>query len=247
MALLEIKNLHANVEGKEILKGVNLTLDTGKINVLMGPNGSGKSTLSNVLMGHPKYEVTSGEILFDGENILELGPDERAKKGMFLSFQYPSSVPGVTISNMLRTALKEITGENMPIPEFKKMIEKHMEFLQMKPDFMFRHVNDGFSGGEKKRAEMLQMLTLNPKLAILDETDSGTDVDVLKNIGKAVEQFSNENNCVLIITHYRRFLEYVPVDKVAVLIDGKIVKEGGKELAHTIDEEGYMTTGQPLE
>jgi Fe-S cluster assembly ATP-binding protein len=247
MALLEIKNLHVKVEDKEILKGVTLTINTGKITALMGPNGSGKSTLASTIMGHPKYEVTSGQILFEGEDITELGPDERARKGVFLSFQYPSEIPGITISNFLRTAINATRPKEDPIkiPAFKKLLEEKQQLLQIDNRFMFRYLNDGFSGGEKKRAEILQLLTLNPKLAILDETDSGTDVDVLKQLGNAISNFSNKENSILIITHYKRILEYIPVDHVVVLKDGKIIQEGGKELALKIDSEGYVGTGQP--
>jgi Fe-S cluster assembly ATP-binding protein len=247
MALLEIKNLHVQVEDKEILKGVTLTIDTGNITALMGPNGSGKSTLASTIMGHPKYEVTSGQIIFDGEDITEMGPDERARKGIFLSFQYPSEIPGITISNFLRTAINATRPEDDPIkiPAFKKLLDEKQQSLQIDNRFMFRYLNDGFSGGEKKRAEILQLLTLNPKLAILDETDSGTDVDVLKQLGNAISNFSSPDNSILIITHYKRILEYIPVDHVVVLKDGKIIQEGGKELAYKIDEEGYMSTGQP--
>ncbi len=239
MAVLEIKDLHASVEGKEILKGVNLKLELGKVNALMGPNGSGKSTLSSVLMGHPKYEVTKGQILFNGEDITNLAPDERAKKGLFLSFQYPKEISGVTITSFLRTALSSVKGEKVSPIKFKKLIEEKMQLLKMDEKFLTRYLNEGFSGGEKKRAEILQMLVLDPKLAVLDETDSGLDIDALKAVSEGVNAFMNQDKCILIITHYKRILEFIKPDKLFIMIDGKIAMEGTGELVDKLEEKGY--------
>lgn len=239
MSILEIKDLHVSVEGKEILKGVTLTLETGKIHALMGPNGSGKSTLANTLMGHPKYEVTSGKILLNGEDITGLGPDERARKGLFLSFQYPSEIPGVTIPNFLRTAYNSVKKTSIPVLEFKKLLDKNMQLLQIKPDFIKRYLNEGFSGGEKKRAEILQLLLLDPRLAILDETDSGLDIDALQVVAKGVNTFMGPEKCVLIITHYKRILEHIQPDKLFIMIDGKIKLQGTGALVDELESKGY--------
>ncbi|MDD9953915.1 MAG: Fe-S cluster assembly ATPase SufC [Candidatus Woesearchaeota archaeon] len=236
---LEIQDLHASIEGKEILKGVTLTINPGEIHALMGPNGSGKSTLANVLMGHPKYEVTKGKILLNGENISEMEPDERAKKGLFLSFQYPVEIPGVTVENFLRTAVNNVQGKDLDVVEFHELLKKTLADFGIKNEFAGRYLNEGFSGGEKKRMEILQMLLLNPTFAILDETDSGLDVDALKIVSDGINKIKDEKHGVLLITHYNRILEYVIPDKVHVLIDGKITETGGKELAHTIEAEGY--------
>lgn len=239
MSILEIKDLHVSVEGKEILKGINLELDTGKVNALMGPNGSGKSTLSNALMGNPKYEITKGKILYDGKDITKLSPDKRAKLGLFLSFQYPSEIPGVTISNFLRTALNSLTGKKIKVMDFKKILDKKLQQLKMDAKFSRRYLNDGFSGGEKKKAEILQLMVLNPKLAILDETDSGLDIDALKEVSKGVNAFMNKDKCILIITHYKRILEYIKPDKLVIMIDGKIALEGKGDLVDHLEEKGY--------
>ncbi|MBS3136757.1 Fe-S cluster assembly ATPase SufC [Candidatus Woesearchaeota archaeon] len=239
MALLEINDLHVNVDGKEILKGTSLKLEIGKINTLMGPNGSGKSTLANALMGHPKYEISSGKILFNGEDITNISPDERAKKGLFLSFQYPKEIPGVTITNFLRAAIGAVKGEKVPVPEFMKMLEEKMALLKIDKKFLKRYLNEGFSGGEKKRAEILQLLMLNPKLAILDETDSGLDIDALRIVSEGVNKFMGEHKCVLIITHYKRILEYIKPDKIFIMIDGKIRLEGKGDLVDHLEEKGY--------
>lgn len=237
---LQIKNLYVNVNGKEILKGVNLNIDLGKVHALMGPNGSGKSTLANVLMGNPKYVVTKGKILLDKEDITELSADERAKKGLFLSFQYPAEITGVTMSNFLRTAYNSIKEKKLDVVEFHSLLKKKMGELKMDSNFSRRYVNEGFSGGEKKKAEILQMSVLEPKFAILDETDSGTDVDALKIIANGINQTKKKNNMgILLITHYNRILQYLDVDKVTVMINGKITKDGGKELAEEIESEGY--------
>jgi len=239
MSRLEIKDLHVSVEGKEILKGINLKLDTGKINALMGPNGSGKSTLSNALMGNPKYKITKGNIIYDGKDITKLSTDKRAKLGIFLSFQYPSEVQGVTISNFLRTALNSITGEKIKVMDFKKLLDKKLKQLKMDAIFSRRYLNEGFSGGEKKKAEILQLMVLNPKLVILDETDSGLDIDALKEVSKGVNTFMNKDKCILIITHYKRILEYIKPDKLIIMIDGKIALEGKGDLVDHLEEKGY--------
>lgn len=239
--MLEIKDLHVSIDGKEILKGVSMKCEKGKINVLMGPNGSGKSTLANVLMGHPNYEVTKGKIILNGEDITELSPDKRAKKGLFLSFQYPREISGVTISNFLRTALNALRGKDNPIPilEFKKLLEDKMELLKVDKKFLRRYLNEGFSGGEKKRAEILQMAVLDPTMAILDETDSGLDIDALKIVAGGINTMMNPDKCILIITHYKRILEFVKPDKLFIMIEGKIVLEGGGELVDQLEEKGY--------
>ena len=237
--ILEIKDLRVNVDGKEIIKGLNLSLDTGKINALMGPNGSGKSTLANTLMGHPKYEITSGNIFLDGEDITELEVDEKAKKGLFLSLQYPLEIPGITVTNFLMSALENVKGERPSMLEFKKLLDEKMELLEINPKFLTRYLNEGFSGGEKKRSEILQLAVLDPKVAILDETDSGLDIDALKIVSNGVNKFMDETKSVLLITHYKRILEYIKPDKVFIMMDGRIVKEGGEELAHSLEEKGY--------
>ncbi|MBI2140663.1 Fe-S cluster assembly ATPase SufC [Candidatus Woesearchaeota archaeon] len=241
MALLEITDLHASIDGKEILKGVNLKIELGSVNALMGPNGSGKSTLANVLMGHPKYQVTRGKILLDGEDITSMAPDERSKKGLFLSFQYPSEIPGVTISNFLRAALnaRRPEGNKIPIPEFLRLLEGNLKKLKMDRKFITRYLNQGFSGGEKKRAEILQLLVMDPTLAILDETDSGLDIDALRVVAEGVNMFMGRQKCILIITHYKRILEYVKPDTLHVMIGGKIVLSGKGDLVDHLEEKGY--------
>lgn len=243
--LLKIIDLHANIQGKEILKGVNLTIQEGEVHAIMGKNGSGKSTLSNIIMGHSNYEVTKGDILFRGESILSLKTDERARKGIFLCFQYPTGIPGVTVANFLRTVLKSITGKDVSIKEFRKDLKEAMTFLQMDDSFVSRYVNDGFSGGEKKRNEILQMSLLKPKLAILDETDSGLDIDALKIVCDGINKYKSKEKGILLITHYQRMLNYITPDFVHVFIDGKIVLTGGKELALKLEENGYdwVTSG----
>ncbi len=239
MPVLEIKDLHVSVDGKEILKGVNLKLEQGKVHALMGPNGSGKSTLANALMGHPKYIITKGCILLDGEDITALEPNERAKKGLFLSFQYPSEISGVTISNLLRTALSSITGRKISPLDFRKILEQKMQSLKIGKDFLSRYVNEGFSGGEKKRAEILQMSVLGPKVAILDETDSGLDIDALRIVAEGVNAFMGKGKTILIITHYKRILQYIKPDKLSIMIEGKIAAEGAGELVDKLEEKGY--------
>ena len=237
--LLEIKDLHAGVEGKEILKGLSLSVDKGEVHVILGPNGSGKSTLMNIIMGHPKYEVTSGTMSFEGEDITGLKTFERARKGLFLSFQTPEEIPGITVENMIRTSKQAISGERVKIVPFCRQLKETMEELKMKPEYAERYMNVGFSGGEKKRTEILQLLMLNPKLALLDETDSGLDVDAVQIVSEGVAKFHNEDNSCLIITHNTRILEKLKVDKVHVLINGEIVEEGGPELIDDINRCGF--------
>ena len=238
--LLEIKNLHAKAEEKEIIKGLNLKINKGEIHVIMGPNGAGKSTLSNVILANPEYVQTDGEIILDGENINSLKTDERAKeKEIFMSFQSPKEIPGVSVINFLKYAKIATTGKPVKIFEFKKELEKNMEELKMKPEYANRNLNVGFSGGEKKKNEILQMLTLKPKLAILDETDSGLDVDAIKTVAKGIKMYSNKDNGVLIITHGTKILQGLHVDYVHVLVDGKIIKTSTGNLANEIEENGY--------
>ena len=246
MAFLEIKNLHVALEdGTEIVKGVDLSVDLNEKHAIMGPNGSGKSTLAYALMGHPAYEITEGEILLDGENIVEAGADERAQKGLFLAFQYPHAIPGVTVTSFLRSAINAIrkakAGKDDPIPvkEFRTEILAAMERLKVPRELASRYLNDGFSGGEKKRVEILQMALLQPKIAILDETDSGLDIDALRIVAKGVNELVGPGMGALLITHYQRILNYVTPDHVHVFVGGKIVASGGQELAHTLEAEGY--------
>ena len=242
--MLNIKNLHARIEdGAQILKGINLEIKPGEVHAIMGPNGAGKSTLSSVIAGKEDYEVTEGEILFQGENIIEDAPEERAHKGVFLSFQYPVEIPGVSVTNFIKAALNEnrkANGlEDMPAKEMLAMIREKSEKLGIKKDFLSRSLNEGFSGGEKKRNEIFQMMMLNPKLAILDETDSGLDIDALRIVADGVNQFKNEGNAVLLITHYQRLLNYIEPDYVHVLANGKIIKTGDKSLALELESKGY--------
>jgi Fe-S cluster assembly ATP-binding protein len=243
--VLELKDLHAEVEGEgiEILKGVNLTVTKGEIHAIMGPNGSGKSTLAKVVAGHPEYEVTKGDILFNGESILELDPDERAHAGVFLAFQYPVEVPGVTNSTLLRESYNTIAAsrgrEEMDPLEFDDYIREKLDLVQMNPDFLERSVNAGFSGGEKKRNEIFQMAVLQPTLSLLDETDSGLDIDALKIVSNGINKLHGDDDAVVLITHYQRLLNYIVPDQVHVMIGGRIVKTGGKELALELEERGY--------
>jgi Fe-S cluster assembly ATP-binding protein len=246
LAFLEIKNLHVALEdGTEIVKGVDLSVDLNEKHAIMGPNGSGKSTLAYALMGHPAYEITEGEILLDGENIVEAGADERAQKGLFLAFQYPHAIPGVTVTSFLRSAINAIrkakAGKDDPIPvkEFRTEILAAMERLKVPRELASRSLNDGFSGGEKKRVEILQMALLQPKIAILDETDSGLDIDALRIVANGVNELVSAEMGALVITHYQRILNYVTPDHVHVFVGGKIVASGGQELAHTLEAEGY--------
>jgi Fe-S cluster assembly ATP-binding protein len=240
-ACLIIKDLHANVGDKPILKGVNLTIGAGEKHALMGPNGSGKSTLSNVLMGHPNYTITSGEVIFRGENLLELAPDERARKGLFLAFQYPVSIPGVKVFQFLRNMLQSRRGTDVSVRDFRKLLKEKMGLLNMREEFVKRYLNEGFSGGEKKRHEILQMALLEPALALLDETDSGLDIDALKTVCESINAVAatNPDMGLLIITHYQRMLNYIQPDFVHILFEGRIVKSGGKELALELEANGY--------
>ena len=237
--LLDIKGLHAGVEGKEILKGLSLTVGKGEVHVILGPNGSGKSTLMNVIMGHPKYEVTAGSIAFEGEDITQLKTFERARKGLFLSFQTPEEIPGISVENMIRTAKQAVSGERVKLLPFRRKLKEMMEELKIKPEYADRYLNGGFSGGEKKRNEILQLLMLEPKLALLDETDSGLDVDAVQIVSEGVAKFHNEDNSCLIITHNTRILEKLTVDRVHVLMNGTIVEEGGAELIEEINRRGF--------
>ncbi len=241
--MLSIKNLHAGIADKEILRGIDLEIKPGEVHAIMGPNGSGKSTLSSVIAGNETYEVLKGDILLDDESILDLAPEERAHKGIFMSFQYPIEIPGVTTTNFIKTAInskRKAQGlEDLPAKDMLKMIREKAELLEMDRKFLSRSLNEGFSGGEKKRNEIFQMAMLEPKLAILDETDSGLDIDALKIVANGVNKLKTKDNAVIVITHYQRLLNYIVPDFVHVLHNGKIVKSGGKELAHELEEKGY--------
>jgi len=241
--MLQINNLHAKVEDKDILKGINLTVNAGEVHAIMGPNGSGKSTLSAVIAGNENYEVTEGSVFLDGEDLADLAPEERAHKGVFLSFQYPVEIPGVSVTNFMKTAINESRKANgkeeMPANEMLKLIREKSELLEIDRKFLSRSLNEGFSGGEKKRNEIFQMAMLEPKLAILDETDSGLDIDALRIVANGVNRLKSENNAIVVITHYQRLLDYIVPDFVHVLYNGRIVKSGGKELAYELEEKGY--------
>jgi len=241
--MLKIKNLHASVDDKEILKGINLEINPGEVHAIMGPNGSGKSTLASVIAGKEEFEMTEGEIIMENEDISEMEVDERAHKGIFLSMQYPVEIPGVSVTNFMKTAINETRKaqglEDMPAKEMLKKIREKSEMLEMDRKFLSRSLNEGFSGGEKKRNEIFQMAMMEPKLAILDETDSGLDIDALRVVSDGVNKLRTKENAVLVITHYQRLLNYIVPDYVHVLLDGKIVKSGGKELAHKLEEHGY--------
>ena len=241
MATLEIKDLHVEIDGKEILKGVNLTINTNEIHAIMGPNGTGKSTLASAIMGHPKYEVTSGEIILDGENVLEMEVDERAQAGLFLAMQYPSEIPGVTNADFLRSAInaRREEGQEISLMKFIRELDKTMEFLEMPEEMSQRYLNEGFSGGEKKRNEILQMMMIKPTFGILDEIDSGLDIDALKVVSKGINEMRGEGFGCLMITHYQRLLNYITPDHVHVMMQGKVVKSGGAELAQRLEAEGY--------
>ena len=236
---LEIKNLHVRTEEREILHGVDLKIAKGETHALMGPNGSGKSTLANTVMGNPTYEVTEGQILFNGEDITEADPDERARAGLFLAFQYPATIPGVSVANFLRMAVNARRDEPMKVKDFGKYMRENVELLKIDPAFVSRYLNEGFSGGEKKRAEILQLAMLRPEIAVLDETDSGLDIDALRIVSEGVNKLRGPEMGSLIITHYTRILNYVKPDFVHILLDGRIVREGGAELADELEEKGY--------
>jgi Fe-S cluster assembly ATP-binding protein len=246
---LVIRNLSASIDGAEILKGIDLELSKGQVHAIMGPNGSGKSTLAHVLMGHPAYEVSAGEVIFLGTDVLALEPDERSRLGIFLAFQYPSAIPGVTVANFLRMAVnahrRTDDGEEDPIriPEFRKLLQENMEMLRIDRSMTSRYLNDGFSGGEKKRLEILQMAMLKPALAVMDETDSGLDIDALRIVSDGVNTLSGAHMGVLVITHYSRLLHYIKPDTIHVLVDGRIVRTGGPELADELERDGYAPYG----
>ncbi len=244
MAVFEIKDLHVSVEGKEILQGLNLTVNEGEVHALMGRNGSGKTTLSHTIMGHPKYQVTGGEILCKGENILNLKPHERAQRRLFLAFQYPVAIPGVSVGNFLRASMKAVRGGELSIKEFRTLLKEKLKLLDMSEGVLSRYVNDGFSGGEKKRLEILQMALLEPQVAILDETDSGLDIDALTIVSDGINRLRDGKRSMLVITHYQRLLNYVKPDFVHVLMDGKIVRSGGPDLALTLEAKGYEWISQ---
>lgn len=253
MSQLDIRNLHVSIAGKEILKDFNLVVNKGEVHAIMGPNGTGKSTLAYTLMGHPSYEVTGGEVFFKGQNILELEPDERSRLGLFLAFQYPVAIPGVTVANFLRTALnarrRAVNPEDkgIPIAEFRRLMKEKMEMLKMDTAFAGRYLNDGFSGGEKKRAEILQMAMLKPEIAVLDETDSGLDIDALRIVSEGVNALRGPELGVVVITHYQRILNYIKPDFVHVMMDGRIVESGGSDLALHLEEHGYEWVREKVE
>jgi len=245
MSELDIRNVHVGIDGHEILKGVNLIVKQGEVHALMGPNGTGKSTLAYALMGHPSYEITEGEVCFKGIDVLELEPDERSHLGLFLAFQYPVAIPGVSVANFLRTAInaqrraKDPDDKGISIPEFRRMLKERMDFLQMDHSFAGRYLNEGFSGGEKKRAEVLQMAALQPEIALMDETDSGLDIDALRIVAEGVNTLRGPDLGVLVITHYQRILNYIKPDYVHIMLDGQIVETGGPDLALRLEEHGY--------
>ncbi len=247
--ILEIKNLHAGVEGKEILKGFNLKVKEGEVHAIMGPNGSGKSTLARVLAGHPSYHATKGEVIYQGKNLLDMDPEVRAREGVFLAFQYPTDIPGVNNSYFLKAALNAIRKsrglEELDAMDFLTLLKEKLKVVEMDPSFINRPVNEGFSGGEKKRNEILQMAVLEPKLAILDETDSGLDIDALKIVSSGVNQLRRPDRSIILVTHYQRLLNYIVPDFVHVLVDGKIVKSGDKSLAFQLEEKGYDWVREP--
>ena len=253
MSELVIRNLGVSIDGKVILKGLNLTLPQGEVHAIMGPNGTGKSTLAYTIMGHPSYQVTSGEIIYKGQNLLELAPDARSRAGIFLAFQYPISIAGVTVANFLRTAVNarrraaNVEDKGIAIPEFRKMLKEKMELLRMDMTFAGRYLNEGFSGGEKKRAEILQMAVLKPEIAVLDETDSGLDIDALRIVSEGVNTLRGPELGVLLITHYQRILNYIKPDVVHIMMDGRIVESGGADLALHLEEQGYDWVREKLE
>ncbi len=242
-SVFSFSDIHVEVEGKEVVKGVSLEIAPGEIHAIMGPNGSGKSSLSNALMGHPGYKITRGEALLDGKNLLEMEADQRSRAGLFLAFQYPLAIPGVTVANFLRAALKSHRGPEADMSDFRKLLKKEMAALSIDESFATRYLNDGFSGGEKKRIEILQMAVLNPRVTLLDETDSGLDIDALKTVASGINRFHGETKGVLLVTHYQRLLNYVKPHYVHVMMDGRLVKSGGPELALKLEESGYDWVG----
>lgn len=242
---LVIEDLHVSVEDKEILKGINLKIGKGEVHALMGPNGSGKSTLSSTIMGHPKYKITKGAIYFNGQNIVDMTPDQKAKAGIFLAFQYPISIPGVRVFNFLKSMMSSVQGREIPVSEFRAVLKEKTKLLDFKQSFIKRYLNEGFSGGEKKRHEILQMALFQPKLALLDETDSGLDVTALKTVCEGINKIINPEMSTIIITHYKRMLEYVKPQYVHIIMNGKIVKSGGEELVEIIDSQGYNWLKEP--
>jgi len=253
MSTLSIQNLHVSIDDKEILKGVNLSVQSGEVHAIMGPNGTGKSTLANTLMGHPSYTITEGDILLDGVSVLDKEVDERSKMGLFLAFQYPVAIPGVTVANFLRTAINarrkslNPADKGLPIPEFRKAMIERMDYLKMDHGFAGRYLNDGFSGGEKKRAEILQMAMLKPRFAVLDETDSGLDIDALRIVSDGVNTLRGPELGILVITHYQRILNYINPDSVHVMMGGRIVESGGAELALNLEQHGYDWVREKVE
>lgn len=237
--MLEIKNLHVAINGTKVLKGINLKLEKGKVYALMGPNGSGKTTLAHTIMGNPKYEVIKGKIILNGEEITNLSPDKRAKKGIFMSFQHPQQISGISVRNFLRTTLNNVKNKRISLLEFRKLLKQKMELLELNESFAERYLNEGFSGGEKKKCEILQLLMINPKIAILDETDSGLDVDALKTVAKGIKSFMKKDKTILLITHYKRILNYVKPDEVLIMINGEITMKGGLEIVDELEEKGY--------
>ncbi len=245
--LFEFKDIHVEVESKEVVRGVSLTVNPGEVHAIMGPNGSGKSSLSNALMGHPNYTITKGQVMLDGRNLLEMESDERSRAGLFLAFQYPLAIPGVTVANFLRAALKSHRGPDADMSDFRKLLKSEMDALGIDQVFATRYLNDGFSGGEKKRVEILQMSVLNPKMALLDETDSGLDIDALKKVAEGINRYHSEANGLLLVTHYQRLLNYVKPHFVHVMMQGEFVKSGGPELALKLEDAGYDWVGEEFQ
>ncbi|RME27893.1 MAG: Fe-S cluster assembly ATPase SufC [Candidatus Zixiibacteriota bacterium] len=252
--LFTFENIHVTVEEKEVVRGVSLSVKPGEIHAIMGPNGSGKSSLSNALMGHPNYRITEGKVVLDGQDLTELSADERSRAGLFLAFQYPLAIPGVTVANFMRTALQAHRGKDADMSDFRKLFRQRMKELDIDQTFATRYLNDGFSGGEKKRVEILQLSILNPKMAILDETDSGLDIDALKTVAEGINRYHSDRNGILLVTHYQRLLNYIKPDYVHVMMQGRLVKSGGPELALELEDKGYdwieeevaQTTGASL-